>query len=270
MRVLFWNTNNNEQINAILSEVIIENRIDFVILAEYTADTNELLEILRYHGLVMHIKHSTGCKRISIISNIEDFEPGAQSDYYSVQIISHKYIVCCVHFPSKIYNRGTELRQTAIRELIADINESESYNNMKNTIIVGDFNVDPFEFECINAELLNSLPFYEIASKKSKKTGRNIFFPFYNPMWRFLGDESQPFGTYYYGGSEHNNIYWHLLDQVMIRPSLREAFLDESLQIITSTYTSSLLDTNGMPDKKRVSDHLPIIFEVKEDESWIE
>ena len=46
MKILFWNTHKNENINTIISELITDNNISIVVLAEYTADVNELLQIL--------------------------------------------------------------------------------------------------------------------------------------------------------------------------------------------------------------------------------
>ena len=87
---------------------------------------------------------------------------------------------------------------------------------------------------------------------------------FYNPMWNLLGDFQQPYGTYYYSGSNPVNTYWNIYDQVIIRPALRKRFVNDSLIIIQETKTRYLLDRNGHPDKK-FSDHLPIVFEIKEE-----
>ena len=57
---------------------------------------------------------------------------------------------------------------------------------------------------------------------------------------------------------------WNLYDQVIIRPALRERFVDDSLKIVTETQSKYLLDSNGHPDKV-ISDHLSIIFEIKEE-----
>ena len=83
-------------------------------------------------------------------------------------------------------------------------------------------------------------------------------------MWRFLGDETHPYGTYYHNNNSTINTYWNLYDQVIIRPALRERFVDASLKIITETQTQYLLDNKGHPDKN-ISDHLPIIFEIQEE-----
>ena len=47
----------------------------------------------------------------------------------------------------------------------------------------------------------------------------------------------------------------------------RLRFVENSLRIIKETKTRFLLDSNGHPDKK-ISDHLPIVFEIKEDWLW--
>ena len=88
---------------------------------------------------------------------------------------------------------------------------------------------------------------------------------FYNPMWNFLGDFSEPYGTYYHSTADTVNPYWNVYDQVIIRPSLRKRFVDENLKIITETTTMSLLDKNKHPNRS-ISDHLPITFEIKEEE----
>ena len=51
---------------------------------------------------------------------------------------------------------------------------------------------------------------------------------------------------------------------MIIRPGLRKRFVDDSLQIITKIKMVSLLDENGHPDSQ-FSDHLPIVFEIRED-----
>ena len=58
--------------------------------------------------------------------------------------------------------------------------------------------------------------------------------------------------------------FWHMYDQVMIRLSLQHVFVENSLKILTNAGIDSLLDANGRPNIK-FSDHLPIIFELREE-----
>ena len=45
-------------------------------------------------------------------------------------------------------------------------------------------------------------------------------------MWGFLGDNGcgNVSGTMYYNSSDAINYYWHLYDQVLIRPELIDTF----------------------------------------------
>ena len=136
-------------------------------------------------------------------------------------------------------------------------------NNTKNTIIVGDFNVDPFDDLMINPLFFHGQPIYDIAQKESRVISGKAFEMFYNPMWNMLGDFEKPYGTYYTNSNQSVGIYWHLFDQVIIRPNLRDRFIDKSLKILTRSASLSLIDNKGRPDSK-ISDHLPIVFEIKE------
>ena len=83
-------------------------------------------------------------------------------------------------------------------------------------------------------------------------------------MWNFFGDFEKPPGTCYFPTSKAECTYWHIFDQVMIRPCLREQFIKESLEIVTHTSAILLIDKKGHPNKE-FSDHFPIVFEIKED-----
>ena len=83
---------------------------------------------------------------------------------------------------------------------------------------------------------------------------------FYNPMWQHFGETNNtPAGTYYRIGSEDEH-YWHIFDQVLLRPALLPHYSDSHLQILASAGNISLLTREGVPRHEAVSDHLPILF----------
>lgn len=263
MRILFWNTYQNDKINTILTEIIMENHINIVILAEYNADIYSLITELRSNNIIMEKYITTGCKRIQIIGNITNVKPELQTDHVSMQIINDEIILCCIHLSSQIYSNSEGVREIEISKIIQDIQSLEIKLKTSNTIVVGDFNSNPFDKALIDARLFHSLPYYDIAKRKVRTIAGQEFQMFYNPMWNFLGDFKQPYGTHYYGGNKTDNIFFHLYDQVIIRPDLRERFVDGSLKIVTETKSRFLLKAKGIPDEN-ISDHLPIIFEIKE------
>ncbi|MBR5222278.1 MAG: endonuclease/exonuclease/phosphatase [Clostridia bacterium] len=263
MKILFWNTHKNEKINYILSELIIENNVSIVVLAEYTAPMDELLTYMQGQGKTMFPYISVGCDRIKVIGSIDNIKPGYQSKYTTIQIINNDIILCGIHLPSKIYGGSEKKRDIIIRELIYNIQNTEDDIGTDRTIIVGDFNVNPYESSVIDATLFHGIPICCEANRKTRMIEDKEFRMFYNPMWNFLGDFSEPYGTYYYVSNDTDNLYWNIYDQVLLRPSLRKSFVEKSLTIVTHTSSQYFLDKNKHPNKK-ISDHLPIIFEIKE------
>lgn len=261
MKYLFWNTHKNIQINDVLSEIIIENDINMVLLAEYNADSADLITKVSNQHLKMQ-EYPMLSKRIKMFGTIANIHGGKESDQYCIRVINNQDIICCVHLNSKIYNGEADSREDTVQYILHDIEEKEQEINSENSIVVGDFNSNPYDNALINARYFHGMPIYDIAKSKSRTFNGHEYRMFYNPMWNFLGDADKPYGTYYYSGSNAINTYWHIYDQVIIRPALKERFIQDSLKIITGTKTKSLLNGKGHPDKQ-YSDHLPIMFEIK-------
>lgn len=262
MKVLFWNTKNNLQINKILTSLIIENNIDIVVLAEYSDDIDTLLSEISTQGKNMRSFFTSGCKRIKMIGAIENVQPAWQGAHSSIQIVNDKYILCGVHLISKVTSDNDEQRKIRIQRIVQEILKTEKEIGSDFSIIVGDFNLEPYEYGMVGAPYFHSIPIYKEAVRKFREVSEEKYYMFYNPMWNFFGDFKKPYGTHYYNQGT-NCTYWSILDQVIIRPSIRKSFVDKSLKIVTKTQKYRLLDNNGHPNIN-ISDHLPIIFEIKE------
>lgn len=266
MKYLFWNTHKNEKINSVLCDLITENGISVVVLAEYTANMNELIQLLDRNGISMQQYPTIGCDRIQLLGVTGlDVEPHLQVDRYSIQVINSDLILCCVHLSSQIYSDNNEKREMEIEQIVHDVTTLENEMQTKDTIIVGDFNINPYDKDCMSARYFHSVPVYEEARRETREVLGNELSMFYNPMWNFLGDFCEPYGTYYYNSSDTVNPYWNVYDQVILRPALRKRFVGSSLCIITKTAQTVLLDDKRHPQRE-ISDHLPIMFEIKEEE----
>jgi hypothetical protein len=68
-------------------------------------------------------------------------------------------------------------------------------------------------------------------------------------------------GSYYYNSGTYVNYYWHIFDQVLLRPDLLGKFNPETDIRILRSIDDTLLTRkhNGRPDSK-ISDHLPVLL----------
>lgn len=263
MRIAFWNVNKNGKINEYVEELIRDNSIDILVMAEYSDDINRLLDELSQKDIFMLEYFSYGCERIKILGNQKSVKPGYQGNYCSFQIIDSKYILCCVHLPSKLY-ADEQKQEIVIRSIVEEIENTEEKEGINNTIIVGDMNSNPYEPSCLGAPQFHGIPIYDETCKKERTILGSKFSMFYNPMWNFFGDFSFPAGTYYYSSNDVSIPFWNIYDQVLIRPCLRKVLDERELKIIHKTKQHSLLDEKKHPNKN-ISDHLPIVFEIKEE-----
>ena len=56
MRILFWNTHRNVDINSYILDIVNQNEIDVLVLAEYMAEINELNDNLKKDYLIGTLK----------------------------------------------------------------------------------------------------------------------------------------------------------------------------------------------------------------------
>lgn len=264
MKILFWNTNRNKDINGYVSSLISNNSIDILALAEYTADINELLRMSCSQGVRLMEYTTIGCERIKFFGNYKNVEPATQDKYYSIQIIDEQYIICGVHLPSDLYGDKTNERYMISRRIIYDVQEEEKKLLNPKTIIMGDFNEMPYCSSCLNADAFHALPVFEESRQAYRAVLGSVFKKYYNPMWNFLGDFSYPPGTYYRNEATIASPMWFLLDQFVFGWETVPLIHREQLRIITECKYGKLFDINGHPNK-RISDHFPIMCEINDD-----
>ena len=149
-----------------------------------------------------------------------------------------------------------------LQQVVATLSHFEDKVGHDRSIVLGDFNANPFESPVASALGMNAVLSRAIAQSKPRRMLSQNYPFFYNPMWNLYGDEphgSAP-ATYYYRGSDPHELYWHMLDQVLIRPSLLNRFDFSALNIVTAVQSTELIGARGTPDRARFSDHLPVVF----------
>ena len=124
--------------------------------------------------------------------------------------------------------------------------------------------MDPYESGMVAASGLNSVMSRAIAARDVRTVQGRDYRLFYNPMWGHFGDaRSSTAGSYYYDSAQHVNYFWHMFDQILIRPELAARFDSDHVKIVTSLAGRSLVRPDGRPDASAYSDHLPVIFELE-------
>ncbi|MGG1552940.1 endonuclease/exonuclease/phosphatase family protein [Paenibacillus ferrarius] len=266
MKCLFWNVNKKESINQILADVIEENNLDLLALAEYKDSENELLSELITRGIDFYYIPQLNCDRIHLFCRFKpgEIKPFQETNYYTTKGIPHiklGYLTFVfVHLSSKLHNNDADELLEYSRTLKIDIEDIEKDVGSDRTIVVGDFNMNPFEKGMLGATGLHAFPTKFEARKHSRTIKEKNYKMFYNPMWSFLGDLTTPYGTYHYNASGYFQTYWHLFDQVLFRPSLLDHVDVKNVKILTEVKGKTLVNIKKIPS---VSDHLPIFFEIK-------
>ena len=162
-----------------------------------------------------------------------------------------------------LHGDHSDERLSIAQQIMYDIQKTEEEIKSHKTILIGDMNEMPYGKSCLNANGFHGLPEFNASDKLTRTVNKREYRKFYNPMWNLFGDFSYPPGTYYLNQSKLHSPMWYMLDQVIISKEVLPLFSKEYLKIITSCSYSDLNDTRGRPNKK-ISDHFPIICEIRE------
>ena len=266
---LVWNiANNNVEQNII--NLVSKYNPDIIVLIE--SKLNVLQFISKINKLsrknFSHSESTTSNHRITIISKFTDMELSPTQDFNEkitirkLNIKGYKEIIIgFVHLISKMAFDNSSRAFEAIRYSNHILNE-EVFANHERTIIMGDFNMNPFADGIMSVMAFNAVVSREIARKRTRIVQGQEYKYFYNPMWHFFGDiDKTPLGTFYFPSPDHVNYSWNIFDQVLVRPDLIDCVKYDKLKILDNDGVVSLLK-NGKPDKNSYSDHLPISFTI--------
>jgi hypothetical protein len=262
---LFWNLN-KKPLQTTVARLALQHHVDVLILAECeTAPVVMLKTLNRKNWPIFHFPLSY-CDHITIYTRFasEFIQPLRETSRISIRRLMlparTEILLAAVHLPSRYHLDRADLRgecaelSTLIREVEKDVGHAK-------TVLVGDMNTNPFEDGLVEATTLHAVMTRGIALRRRRRVQSRQYPFFYNPMWSHFGDATEgPPGTYYYPGTGHLEFFWHIFDQVLLRPDLLDCFRNEDLKIISSDGTRSFLTAKGLPDKTNLSDHLPILF----------
>ena len=271
LRFAFWNLN-RKRLDDLVVDLVRQEKIDILLLAEAPAGAGEVVHSLNRGVSVasdlFHAPLVPGGRSIILFTRfLSDFAKLIRvSERITIREMHlparQPFLLVAVHLPSKLYAKAED-QQVEAGALASYIDQAETAVGHRRTVLVGDFNMNPFESGMVMADGIHGVMTRSIALRRDRVLrGRKYPF-FYNPMWNRFGDETPgPAGTYYYGNTGQVTHFWNMFDQVLIRPDLLAHFDSDRLRIVDRIGSKALTTARGTPNKILASDHLPILFEL--------
>lgn len=260
---LFWNLHQRPLANRIAT-LALSNGVQVLVLAECTEPVDSLLDALNQSSPdYSYVSPFGPSARIQLFVRFAPRFIVQRSDigrsvFFEVALPTFKrFLVGAVHLPSKLELDDSTIRRSA-RQALEELERLEAEAGSRRSLVIGDFNLDPFDDGLVNCDHFHSVMDRKLAKPNGRKVQGQRHAMFYNPMWNLFGDNSGPPGTYFRPAkAQARACFWHMYDQVLIRPDLVPNFISESLAILDSDGVRPLIDRRGRPEP---SDHLPIHF----------
>ncbi len=268
-QILFWNVNKKD-LTGLVCEIAASTDADVVVLNENTvpsADTlqqlqSEVLESFYYPTAISEARFHCFCKKPEL--DLSETNAAFRTSVRALRIGRHRLLLALVHgVDSRNYDR--EAQQSSAQSLASDMRLIKDQQNTNKLIMLGDFNINPYDRGMNLAAGLNAMMTKACVERGSRKLNGKRYDFYYNPMWSLFGDNTAgPAGTVY-DTSSQGPYGWSMFDQVIMSYSVIDLFCD--VKIVTEAGTKSLMDQKGRPDTKNASDHFPILVEFREEQA---
>jgi hypothetical protein len=261
MKFVYWNSKKHTDFATIKGLLADDVCPDVLFLAE----TDEKLIVSNYSELKKYgYEHfeNPGCFRIIIIKKLGTrLNLGMQSDRFSaLRDPENDVTIVSVHLPSQLH-RSMDQSKLYFRQFRHEVDNEFGSSVEKNILIIGDFNVNPFETPMIGFDGFSASNSKNLRKEVTRDSELRELY--YNPTWTLYGKNMFP-GTLYYdrpSGFSFDILEHHFLDQVVMSYCLSKKIAHESISIVKSTVNTDFLD--NVTNKTTHSDHLPLSYEYK-------
>ncbi|MDO6745516.1 hypothetical protein Q4553_13155 [Tenacibaculum soleae] len=259
MKFIYWNTNNIKELLQIV-DICNSEKPDIFFLSEIEeSNLEDDKELLKQNDYV-HFSNP-GSSRVQIIVKKElNIELGLQNKYYTnVKLPDFDLDIISLHLPSQMFQHFDALKEF-IRDFRKDIDLNIGIPDEKRILLIGDFNVSPFDKPMIDFDGFSATNSIN-SRERITHLGKNKAL-YYNPTWKLFSNSSFP-GTKYFkrpSGSSYDILEHHFLDQVVISTKLSREIKDEEIKVIekSSKYKYYNQGSNVILE----SDHLPLSYKI--------
>lgn len=260
MRLAFWNIGEHHEAAAWLAQ---HTRLDAIVLAECRRP-DRVEDMLRATDAMWTGVAGTG-RRLTVFARSQRTVSRHAGERFCIVGLGaaggRELNLCAVHLPSRLRASASDVSLDcfAVRRRVLDV---EARAGHRRTLIIGDFNLDPYDIGLNDRRLLIGVMDRRLAARMALSRRREVRDGiFYNPMWSRLGDDSVgPPGTYYARHDDHHDYRFHTFDQVLVRPCLIPAL--QAVDVPRAVGGITLVSANDLPRARTLPDHLPVLVEL--------
>ena len=270
-RIIFWNVN-KKNLTSFVCSISTSTNADVVVLAENSVPSEETLLALQenvsrdfyFPKVISKSDNRFHCFCRNPRLDLSETHQSGRTSVRRLLIGRHQTLLVLVH-GIDIRNYDAEARQEYAHLLAQDLRFLQVEKNNSKLILLGDFNMNPFERGMNLASGLNAMMTKTCVESGFRTHLGNRYDFYYNPMWSLFGDNSDgPAGTIY-DTSSQGPYGWSMFDQVIIHHSIVGLF--DSVKILTEAGTVSLMSSKGRPNASNASDHFPILVNFGENKN---
>jgi len=259
MKLVFWNICKKVDVGPVV-DLIDKVRPDLLFLAECTDEVIEGLQERNNHFVNLPpFAKTTKVKCFNVRQHLSCrciLEAGDRLTFYRIEFESLKCVIGALHLIPM--NHTDDFFQVGESTEYLKIIDQMEIENGKHTILVGDFNMNPFDAGMVVPYAFNSVCCPKIACEITRTVQQREYSYFFNPTWKVYDDKGTGvYGSYYYPSpSGKRAFHWNNFDQALIRPQLLAKY-ECDFQLLHSIVDYDITKTN------RYSDHYPIMLELR-------
>lgn len=266
MNLFFWNLKGNDN-SALIRRALVERDVDVAAFAEHGGID---FDALCRGGSGFPYRpvdpiDGPGKVRMLVREGLEVSGVFGQGRYMlaTVSGAGWKANIAAIHLQDCRNDPHGAARKETTRRIVADLREQERKSGCLDSVVIGDFNAQPFSDELIWPGMFNATLFKDVVGRIAVKRVDGYSYPFmYNPTLEFFSEAGGNCGSFY-SASRPDTFYWHCLDQAIVSPSLADAVAE--YVYVREIGGASLM--GPVAPNRSISDHLPLFIRIEKRDS---
>ena len=260
MELLFWNMGKND--NAALAlECMCSNGVSVAAFAEYSG-TEFSDELLR--GTGYRVLGFGGCDKIQVfVDRAVDVINCFEESRFAVFVLvcsGVRFVFAATHLVDRMSSPGAQPRLEDIRQMMDVVHGYELSLGIDKTVVIGDFNANPYDEELLLPSAFNAMLFKGILRARGSRTWHDKSYPFmYNPTVNWLSEDTETYGSHYYSSDDGTSPVWNCYDQALVSRTLMDG-------VRSYSYLRRIGETDLIArrrPKRKISDHLPLLVDIE-------